>query len=119
MKDEELEGLLRRYEPVAPPASLRARVIGERTNPRRTWPWAAAAAVLVGVILGLHAARGRLSDTWTHERTQERALAIEMVTEMFGGDDAARVMAEQAVARDEAREAIVAMAPVATTGNER
>jgi hypothetical protein len=115
---DDIERLLRRYQPSGPPSSLRDRVLGGATDRRRTWPWAAAAAILLGATLALHGARGRLSATWTDDRAQERALAVEMVTEMFGGDETARSRAEQTVARDEAIERIGAMTAVGTSGSE-
>lgn len=116
---DDIEDLLRRYQPSGPPSSLRARVVSGVADRPKTWPWAAAAAALLVATVALHAARERLADTWTDDRAHERALAIEMITEMFGGDDAARLMAEQAVARDEAREVMAATAPVGTSGSDR
>jgi hypothetical protein len=116
---DDIEDLLRRYQPSGPRPSLRGRVVHGGADRRKTWPWAAAAAALLVATVALHAARERLSDSWTDDRAQERALAIEMITEMFGGDDAARVMAEQAVAQDEAREVMAATMAVGTSGSDR
>jgi hypothetical protein len=53
MTDPELDDLLRRYRPAAPPPGLRARVLdGDAVDTRRAWPWAAAAAALL-VAVGL------------------------------------------------------------------
>jgi hypothetical protein len=116
---DDIEDLLGRYQPSGPPPSLRGRVVDGVADRRRTWPWAVAAAALLVATVVLHGARQRLSDAWTDDRAQERVRAIEMVTEMFGGDDVARLMAEQAVARDEARDVIAAMTPVGTSGSDR
>ena len=55
MNDREVEDLLRRYRPVGPPADLRARVMAAGASAPRTWPWAAAAAVLLGAVCATHA----------------------------------------------------------------
>jgi hypothetical protein len=48
----DLEDLLRRYRPADPPPGLEARIFGEP----RVWPWAAAAAALLALTLGLQVA---------------------------------------------------------------
>ena len=50
MTDPELDELLRRYRPAAPPAELRARLIASAAPMPRTWPWAAAAAALLAAV---------------------------------------------------------------------
>ncbi len=55
MNDQDLQALLRRYQPVGPPPGLRARVFAGRSGPR-AWPWLSAAAALLAATLGLHLA---------------------------------------------------------------
>ena len=51
MTDPELEDLLRRYRPSAPPPDLRGRIVPALpADVRRAWPWAAAAAVLFAAV---------------------------------------------------------------------
>jgi hypothetical protein len=56
MTDPEIEDLLRRYRPAGPPPDLRGRVMTEAAPVGRTWPWAAAAAVLLATVVGLNLA---------------------------------------------------------------
>lgn len=60
MDDRDIEALLQRYRPAGPPPELGLRVATLRRgvpHPDRTWPWAAAAAVLVALTLGVQSAR--------------------------------------------------------------
>jgi hypothetical protein len=50
MTDPEIEDLLRRYRPTGPSADLRARIVAGNQVTGRAWPWAAAAAVLLGAV---------------------------------------------------------------------
>ena len=52
MTDPEIEELLRRYRPPGPAGDLRARIVAGNRVTDRAWPWAAAAAVLLGAICG-------------------------------------------------------------------
>jgi hypothetical protein len=74
MSERDIEALLRRYRPADPPEELARRVIdgfrvhgeeresrgvrleAEEIDRRRTWPWAVAAAALLALTVGLHAA---------------------------------------------------------------
>ena len=47
MDDRDIERLLSRYQPLPPPGDLRARALTP-VGVGRTWPWAAAAALLFG-----------------------------------------------------------------------
>ena len=119
MKDDDLERLLQRYEPAAPPASLRARAIGARTEAKPAWPWAVAAAALLAMTVWLHGARTLLptpAGADTPSSYGEEAL----LAEMLGGTDDARAMARTIVALDDAsqREAS-AVGTTGTTGDER
>jgi hypothetical protein len=59
MSEHELDELLRRYRPATPPAELRNRLTSVRPT-RRTWPWAAAAAAVFLVTVGLHVSTERI-----------------------------------------------------------
>jgi hypothetical protein len=50
MTDPEIEDLLRRYRPAGPGEDLRARIVAGNQVTGRAWPWAAAAAVLLGAV---------------------------------------------------------------------
>ncbi|MBN1441246.1 MAG: hypothetical protein JXA90_00990 [Planctomycetes bacterium] len=50
----EIEDHLRRFRPVDPPAGLKARALAGR-RPKRTWPLAAAAALIVAFLWSLNA----------------------------------------------------------------
>jgi hypothetical protein len=52
--DSDLEGRLRRFRPVAPPPSLRARVLATQSE-RRAWPWVLGAAAALALVIALRA----------------------------------------------------------------
>jgi hypothetical protein len=93
MDESELDDLLRRYRPTGPPPDLEASVIG-RSQDRRAWPWAVAAAALLFATVAFHAATPRIvagdpaSAQW-EDAVRETAAAL-------GGDgealDAARLI---------------------------
>jgi len=59
--EHEIEGVLRRYRPIGPPADLRDRVL-RAALPGRPWRTAAgwlAAAAVIGLSIGLHLATER------------------------------------------------------------
>jgi hypothetical protein len=58
MDDHDLEQLLRRYRPIAPPADLRSRVL-ELPGEDRAWLWTAAAAALLVLGIALHESADR------------------------------------------------------------
>ena len=60
MTDPEIEELLRRFRPAGPAPDLRARVVSDWTPTGRTWPWVAAAAVLLGAICGIQLSTQRV-----------------------------------------------------------
>lgn len=62
MTDPEIEDLLRRYRPAGPPPDLRARVMTEAAPVGRTWPWVAAAGVLLATVVGLNLATAHTYD---------------------------------------------------------
>jgi hypothetical protein len=60
--EAESEQRLRRYRPIGPSPTLRARILAasEPHTPRRIWPWAVAAAAALVAIVVLHAASSGL-----------------------------------------------------------
>ena len=55
MTDPEIEDLLRRYRPAGPAGDLRVRILAADRFTGRAWPWAAAAAVLLGAVCATYA----------------------------------------------------------------
>ena len=61
MHDDDVDGLLRKYRPVAPSRAFEESLLQSldrealRSSQPRTWPWALAAAGLLTVTIGLHA----------------------------------------------------------------
>jgi hypothetical protein len=94
MKDSEIEGLLRKYRPVGPPAELRHRILATN-GVLRIWPWASAAAALL--VLGLTfqlAARNEVAGADLNLGPSAVARVTEDLTRMLGGDLRARELAE-------------------------
>src|SRR5687767_8510505 len=89
MDDREIENLLRRYRPVAPPADLAGRI----APPRRTWPWAAAAALLLAVTLGARTGVDRVVTQFATVQ-DPTSQAVTELTQLLGGDPMARQVAE-------------------------
>jgi hypothetical protein len=123
MNDEDLEQLLRRYEPAAPSPLLRARVLRPPVRTRSAWPWAAAAAALLAVSVWLGSSAERLmqrSEVNVDVAARQRSLEVEALTEMVGDADNPRTLAEWMIQRRDADRAIEApRQPVATTGAGR
>lgn len=96
MDDQQVEDLLKRYRPAAPPDSLRERCLTP-LRPTRVWPWAAAAAALFAITVGLEAAAGALARAAVVVAPDPTAQAIAELAEALGGDAAARRVAEQVI----------------------
>lgn len=100
--DAEIEELLRRYQPGAPPTDLWNQIAGlpqsQVSRSLRTWPWAVAAAALLTIAIGLHGAVVPAPDASPAVDSQ-RAKAIEQELGPTAGSEA---MAEW-MARREAR----------------
>ena len=111
------EDLLRKYRPVGPPAGLRARLL---VPERAAWPWAVAAAVLVAVTLGFHAATGALKAP--NGTADEDPLGVDQRiaygTAALGGGDEARRVATLIVMEEEARRALPAVAAASAPSPE-
>jgi len=107
MKDEdEIEQLLRRYTPAGPGASLDRRIARLSTHGRRaevrTWPWAAAAAALLAMTVGLHAS-ARTSPRDSLDADPMFRDAVAALSAQLGGDRPAQRLAESML-RQEAAE---------------
>lgn len=103
MDDQDVERLLRRYVPAGPPPGLRARI--RRPTPR-LWPWAAAASALLAATLGLRLVTERTAASVNIDSGPDSAqLAVDDLTEMLGGDEAARRYAEATISRVRAQAA--------------
>jgi hypothetical protein len=118
--DGSIEALLRRYRPVDPPAELRTRILASLREPpvRRAWPWMAAAAALLALTLASHAAVGRetaKADPAMRPAAETRARAADELTEMLGGDDDARRLAEFILVQQAVRRELTADTSRATT----
>ena len=116
--DQELEDLLRRYEPAAPRASLRSRVIASSVREPRAWPWAVAAAALVVLAVGLATAAARVIEPVDADSaTSQRALEVEALASIVGDADNPRALAEWMIDRRDADRALESPPQaVATTG---
>jgi hypothetical protein len=103
MTDSEIEDLLRRHRPPGPPARLRARIVGVSAH-RRIWPWMSAAAALLVSALARHSAAR--SEATAADMKLEAAPAVRVaddLTDILGGDAAARRFAELLVAEQDIR----------------
>lgn len=94
MNDSEIESVLLEYRPHEPPARLRERIL-ERARPP-VWPWATAAAVLLVSVLTLRVAAQREAGR-VDLGADPAAATVADLTDAFGGDAAARALAESMV----------------------
>jgi hypothetical protein len=101
MQDRDIESLLRRYRLLPPNDALFERITKspdhQITKSKRTWPWAVAAAALLAISLGLHAAVPPAPDTSPLVDAQR----VQAIAEELGGTPESRIMAEW-IARHEA-----------------
>jgi hypothetical protein len=102
MFDRELNELLRRYRPAAPPPDLRDRI----TVPiavRRTWPWAVAAAALLLAACALQVATDRIYRTVERAATPPPVTTADQSPELREalGDDELLLIAIERLARVE------------------
>ena len=111
------ENLLRRYRPVGPPLDLRSRIL---VPERPAWPWAVAAAALLALTVGFHAATSRLDrhDETTGSDLFDAHARIAFATDALGGGEDARRLAQWIVLEEELRQSLpaVAAAPVRADG---
>lgn len=100
LTDDDIEARLRRYRPSGPPARLRDRCLVPARQPR-VWPWAAAAAALWALALGMNSAMsGMVRHAAIDEAPDPSVAAVAQLADALGGDEAARRIAEQAVYED-------------------
>jgi hypothetical protein len=93
MNDRDIESLLRRYRPVAQISKFPNSHIAKSA---RTWPWAVAAAALLAVSVGLHAAVAPVPET----SVVVDATRVQAIADELGGDSEGRVMAEWIASRE-------------------
>ena len=94
MQDSEIESVLRRYRPAGPAADLERRITKspdlEGVTAPAIWPWAVAAAALLTITVGLHAA--------VIQPPQEVPAAdadrVRLLTEQLGPSPEGRAVAE-------------------------
>jgi hypothetical protein len=112
MDDARLEALLRQVRPAAPPPRLRAQIVAAPRPAPRAWPWVTAAAAMLAITIVLPRTtvqpRGRTLQPSAWEAEQL------LLAEMLGGDAEAQRVAEQIVAINELRAAVVPVPPSAT-----
>jgi hypothetical protein len=88
MNEHDVERVLERYRPVGPPERLRARILTPDSS-ARVWPWAAVAAALLALVVGLNADRDRLiGSVDAPVEPDARTREIQAVAEMIGVSDA-------------------------------
>jgi hypothetical protein len=90
MNDHEIESLLRRYRPISTFPHLHIS--------KSTWPWAVAAAALLAISVGLHAAVVPAPDLSSAVDAQR----VRTIAEALGGSPGSEDLAEW-MARREAR----------------
>jgi hypothetical protein len=108
MNDDGVERLLARYRPADPDPALAEAIATAASaddptrRPGRTWPWAVAAAALLGITIGLHApVRSAPADPAVGNPVF--AEQLDALAEQFGGSPAARALADSML-RHEAAE---------------
>lgn len=111
MDDGKVRELLGRYRPVGPPDELRERALAASPT-QRTWPWAAAAAALLGVTLGVHAASNRAIANVVQLAPP---LSVDALTAAMGGTENARMAAEMIVEEQRYREWLAGPAAITRT----
>lgn len=116
MDDRQVEDLLKRYRPAAPPDSLRERCLTPLRH-ARVWPWAAAAAALLAITVGLQVATAAaMAGAGVVLMPDTSAQAVADLAEALGGDAAARRVAAQVIDQQMRRDREVAERPTPPTG---
>ena len=111
MDDRQVEDILQRYRPAGPPDSLRERCLAP-SRVAGVWPWAAAAAALLAITVGLQAAgAGAIAGADIVLTPDTSAQAVADLAEALGGDAAARRTAEQVIGQQMRRDREAAERP--------
>ncbi len=86
--EAEIVQRLRRYRPIGPSPTLRARILAasEPPMPQRTWPWAVAAAAALLAIVVLHAASSGLEARVDVRPRQDGDVLVESIGNARGDD---------------------------------
>ena len=96
MNDRDIEELLARYRPATRLPDFPVTRLGDG----RTWPWMVAAAALLAVSIGLHAAVVPAPEP----SSLVDAARVQAIADELGGDADSRIMAEWIVRREAASE---------------
>ena len=96
MNDDQIEALLRRYRPIVRRLDIPRLPDSPATRVARTWPWAIAAAALLAIAIGRHAA------AWTSAPPASDARQIAAIADQLGGGTEGRAVAEWIVAQERA-----------------
>jgi hypothetical protein len=104
MDEDKVRELLGRYRPAGPARDLRQRALTAGVSAPRTWPWAAAAAALLVVSVGLHVAASYEVPRYAVD--DNGSDSVEALAAALGGDADARVAAEMIVAARQWRRAV-------------
>lgn len=116
--DTEIEELLSRYRPAPPRADLRNQISKlpniQISKSERVWPWAAAAAALLAVTIGLHAAVVPAPEP----SSLVDPARVQVIAEELGGGADSRIVAEW-IARREAMLEQERLARASAPGPER
>jgi hypothetical protein len=116
--DDDIERVLSRYRPASPEAALRDRIVRDPgsarpSSNRLTW-LAFAAGLIAAAALHMQASRtfNELSRPGVENAAIARAAAIDEMTALLGGGDAARRAAEQGFDATQSIRAVAASASV-------
>ena len=98
-QDTEIEELLSRYRPAEPRSDLWDQIstFPHSQMSKSTWPWAVAAAALLAVSIGLHAAVAPAPET----SVVVDATRVQAIADELGGSSGSRIIGEW-IARREA-----------------
>lgn len=111
MNDQDIESLLRRYRPVA---QISRFPHFQSSKSERLWPWAVAAAALLAVTVGLHAAVVPAPEP----SSLVDPARVQAISDQLGGGAESRLVAEW-IARREAMMEQERLARTSAPGPER
>jgi hypothetical protein len=98
MRDPDIDSLLRRYRPAEPNGDLWNHITNSPNHPitKSSWPWAVAAALLLAISVGLHAAVLPPPET----SSLVDAARVQAIVDQLGGSPENRTMAEWIASRE-------------------